>query len=553
MVESSNWKSAATRNRRTGLPFISSLCFVLAAVSGCHDTSDLAPSAPDHPWHPAEQTGLKMPPGSDGFAAPASEQTRRKISQSLSRLDQIATEAGIPSAQQGTAPADNVIISGKKLSLSELIDIAERHNPQTRLSWEQARQNALAVGISEATLAPQITATLLAGGRRTVTAMPNFLTPKGYMAANAAAAFPEIQLSYLLFDFGHTRATIDNAKALSIASNFDFTQAHQQLFMNVINAYYNHEASVADYEAAEESVRNTHLLQVSAESRYAHGEATIVDVTLARSNAANAVFQQDQKRTSEHSSRYALLQAMGLPPDTNLSVVSSRDTHLPQQIPGDVSRLMRASLERRPDILSDLYKMDAAAAATRAAQKAMLPKLQLSANVEAYIAEQKVYGYTQSAPASRVAQPNGTVAVQLSWPLFQGGSLQNQLRQAQSRERTQRATLDKDILAAEQQVANARDSLGTSLSSVHSAAMARDSAQTAFKAASASYAAGVGNLTDATQAQAQLAQATSAYAVSHAQALMNAAALAYATGALTSAAGMETFGDDNNYVFSPGV
>jgi len=488
-----------------------------------------------------------MPPGSKGFATPASEQTHNKISQSLSRLNQASAEVGTRSAlQDDPASEQSVVASGKSLSLSELIDVAERHNPQTKLAWEQARQNALAVGVSEATLAPQITATLLAGGRRTVTAMPNFLTPKGYMAANAAAAFPEIQLSYLLLDFGHTRATIESAKALSIASNFDFTQTHQKLFMDVINAYYNHETSVADYQAAQEAVRNTHLLQVSAESRYAHGEATVVDVTMARSNAAIAVYQQDQKRSAEHSSRYALLQTMGLPPDANLPIASSQGTHLPQRIPGDVSRLMHASLERRPDILSDLYRMDAATATTRAAQKAMLPKLEFNANVQAYIGEQKVYGYTQSAPASRVAQPNGTVAIQLSWPLFQGGLLQNQLKQAQSREQAQRATLDKDVLAAEQQVANARDALETSLSSVHSAAIARDAAQNAFKAASASYAAGVGNLTDATQAQAQLAQATSAYAVSHAQALMNAAALAFATGSLTSIAGIQTFGDNEN-------
>lgn len=547
MVKSSLWKSAATGMGGKYLPWGPTLCFVLTAVSGCHDTSGLAPSAADHPWRPTEQTGLKMPPGSDGFAAPTSAQTDEKVSQSMSRLDQAAVEVGLhPVQPEGASPA-SAVTSGKPLSLSELIDIAERHNPQTRITWEQARQSALAVGVSESTLAPQITATLLAGGKRTVTSMPNFLTPKGYMAANAAALFPEIQLSYLLFDFGHTRAMIDGAKALSIASNFDFTQVHQKLFMDVINAYYNHEASVADCEAAEESVRNTHLLKVSAESRYDHGEATVVDVTLARSNAATAVFQRDQKRSAEHSARYALLQAMGLPPDTNLSVASSRDTHLPQRIPGDVSRLMRASLERRPDILADLYKMDAATAATRAARKAMLPKLELSADVQAYIGEQKVYGYTQTAPASRVAQPNGTVAVQVSWPLFQGGLLQNQLRQAQSREQAQRATLDKDILAAEQQVANARDALETSLSSVHSASVARDAAQSAFKAASASYAAGVGTLTDATQAQTQLAQATSAYAISHAQALINAAALAFATGELTSASRKDVFKDTDDY------
>ena len=40
----------------------------------------------------------------------------------------------------------------KVYDLPELIDIAERSHPQTRVAWEQARQAAKSVGLSESTI-----------------------------------------------------------------------------------------------------------------------------------------------------------------------------------------------------------------------------------------------------------------------------------------------------------------------------------------------------------------------------------------------------------------
>ena len=60
------------------------------------------------------------------------------------------------------------------------------------------------------------------------------------------------------------------------------------------------------------------------------------------------------------------------------------------------------------------------------------------------------------------------------------------------------------------------------------------------KSASDSYAHGVGTLTDATSAQTGLATARAAVARAHAQSLINAAALAFATGELTSSTDFAT-------------
>jgi outer membrane protein TolC len=46
----------------------------------------------------------------------------------------------------------------KVYSLAELIDIAERNNPETRVAWERARQAAAAVGLSESAYYPFLAA-----------------------------------------------------------------------------------------------------------------------------------------------------------------------------------------------------------------------------------------------------------------------------------------------------------------------------------------------------------------------------------------------------------
>jgi len=64
--------------------------------------------------------------------------------------------------------------------------------------------------------------------------------------------------------------------------------------------------------------------------------------------------------------------------------------------------------------------------------------------------------------------------------------------------------------------------------------------EAAFHSASDSYAQGLGTFTDATSAQTGLASARAAVARAHSQSLVNAAALAFATGELTSSTDFAT-------------
>src|SRR5258708_26803687 len=81
-----------------------------------------APVSPDHPWHsPSEQ----------------------QIEEFAQRLPESAAFNVDPS---------------RSYSVAELVDLAERHNPETRLAWDSARARAAALGIAQSACHPTPTA-----------------------------------------------------------------------------------------------------------------------------------------------------------------------------------------------------------------------------------------------------------------------------------------------------------------------------------------------------------------------------------------------------------
>src|SRR5262245_12736696 len=127
----------------------------LVLLGACNDTRDLAPASPDTPW--------EFEPSTAAPAAPAPAAAARRFT--------------VPenTAVQLPSPAD--IDPNNVYSLVELIDIAQRRNPATRVAWEQARQAAINVGIARAAYLPALTANAVAGWEHFVTPFPSNLVP----------------------------------------------------------------------------------------------------------------------------------------------------------------------------------------------------------------------------------------------------------------------------------------------------------------------------------------------------------------------------------------
>ena len=76
-------------------------------------------------------------------------------------------------------------VVGKQFGLAELIDLAERTNPQTRAAWETARAAAAAEGLVESQFLPQLSFEALGGYEHTPLPAPKDLVPKGYFESNS--------------------------------------------------------------------------------------------------------------------------------------------------------------------------------------------------------------------------------------------------------------------------------------------------------------------------------------------------------------------------------
>jgi outer membrane protein len=481
-------------------------CTLLGA---CNDTRDLAPASPDTPW--------QFQPSKEAPAAPAPAAVG-------------ARRFAVPenTAVQLPSPAD--IDPNHTYSLVELIDIAQRRNPATRVAWEQARQAAINVGIARAAYLPALTASAVAGWEHFVLPFPSNLVPQGFIIFNAQEAIPQLAVNYLLFDFGGRAAGVEAAGQLSIAGNVAFTAAHQQLIFNVARAYFTLDGADAAVRAARQGLADAKVVQQSAEALFGRGLNTIVDVQLARRATAQAQYDLAQADTAQHDAMYTLLAAMDLPPTTKLRVADASARPLPPRTVRTVEDVLSEALRQRPDLLADVAKLRATDAEIAAARSALAPKVALSANVQGNLGRLSV----NNSPFFSVDKPQGAALLKFEWPLYEGGLLQNKLSLAQSKREEAAAALQERTDQALREVALAYDQVDTVLQQYDAAIALQSASEAAFHSASDSYAQGVGTFTDATSAQTGLATARAAVARAHAQSLINAAALAFATGELTS-------------------
>ena len=486
-----------------------------ALLGACNDTRDLAPASPDTPW--------EFEPSKEAPATPASAAVA-------------ARRFAVPenTAVQLPSPAD--IDPNHAYSLVELIDIAQRRNPATRVAWEQARQAAINVGIARAAYLPALTASAVAGWEHFVLPFPSNLVPQGFIIFNAQEAIPQLAVNYLLLDFGGRAAAVEAAGQLSIAGNVAFTAAHQQLIFNVARAYFTLDGADATMRAARQGLADAQVVQQSAEALFGRGLDTIVDVQLARRATAQAQYDLAQANTAQHDAMYTLLAAMDLPPTTKLRVADASARPLPQRTARTVGDVLSEALHRRPDLLADVAKLRATDAEIAAARSALAPKVSLGANVQGNIGRLNV----NNSPYFSVNKPQGAVLLKFEWPLYEGGLLQNKLSLAQSKREEAADALQERTDQALREVALAYDQVDTGLQQYDAAIALQTASEAAFHSASDSYAQGVGTFTDATSAQTGLATARAAVARAHAQSLINAAALAFATGELTSSTDFTT-------------
>ena len=136
-------------------------------------------------------------------------------------------------------PKDQAPIDpARQYDLTELINVALRVNPETRIAWERARQAAIAVGLVESEYFPMLTLAAFNGYQTLPVPAPQNLIPQGFFRVDVAHLVPGLGLKWLLLDFGRRGATMDAAKERLLAANLGFNRTHQSLAFRVQRAFY---------------------------------------------------------------------------------------------------------------------------------------------------------------------------------------------------------------------------------------------------------------------------------------------------------------------------
>jgi outer membrane protein len=425
----------------------------------------------------------------------------------------------LPSQQAAFAPDPS-----KSYTLAELVDLAERNNPETRVAWEDAKARAADLGISKASLYPTLAAVALADTSRGEL----FLYPD-YVRQTSGTFSPVLALDYTVFDFGKRSQEIEISRSNLLAANFLFNDTHRKIIYEVMAAYYRVLNSKGQEDAQEANLKNAQTVRDAAEARLQGGLATLPDVLEARSAAAQADYDLQAAIGATEIAHGDLANAVGISPTSTLQVESIQSLTIPQDLPDTVDASIEHALAQRPDLLRQVEQLRAAEAEIKAAKTAYLPTLSLSGSGGLA----RTYTQQDLTPGVYSAnQETWDARLSLKWNLFDGWARENKLARARANQRQAAAVIATTRNQVENQVWSAYSTARTALRQQKAAAALLAAANESYDAALQSYNYGLRSQIDVVSAQRALAVARTADVNARAQLLAGIAALSFETGDL---------------------
>src|ERR1700735_3545770 len=442
------------------------------------------PSSPEHPWHGSAECNMQA------YA--------RDVTDSKFTVDQSQT-----------------------YSLSELIDLAEAHNPATRAAWARARSQAAALGIARSELYPTLAAAAISQTESTQAFFGDRFHGQTIQSFQLA-----LDLNYTVFDFGARSGRIDAARARLLSTNFAFNDTHRSVIDQVEQAYYRLLNSMGQEASAQASLANAKAVEQAAQERLTNGLATLPDVLEARSATAQAEYDLQSVLGAEEIARGDLATAVGTSASVSIRAQTLDQLPTPDSIGETVEETIDRALAQRPDLMHQAEEIRTANARLKEARAAYYPTL--GVNVSPAIPS--LYGIQQPFHWSHTADLTGSMSFNLNWTVFDGGARKSRAAQAQADIHAAEAqtNLKKNQVADE--VWTAYSNLNTAFRQHRTAIALVEADSQSYDASLESYKYGLRNLLDVTAAQRSLAQARSADVFARTQILTAVADLALATG-----------------------
>src|SRR6266436_4843133 len=438
--------------------------------------------------------------------------------------------------------SSHVSINPRKIyGLAELIDIAERNNPDTRVAWERARQAAAAVGLSESAYYPFLVASAAAGYDRafipfpTLTANPTHpslsnvrITGGSSLVTEAQVYRGELSAKWLLLDFGERSAVVAAAREQLMMANVGFNGTHQKIVFQVTERFYQLGTARQKVLVSQSALEAAQTVEQAVQARVDNGLATKPELLQAQQQTAQTAFDVEATTGAESDARVALVESIGLLPTVPLHVADLGQRSTSEQTNGSVDELIERALSQRPDLVAKLANVRAKQDGIRKVRAEYYPKFA----IDAHATETELDVSIDHSDYFGDHRPTYGVFLTASVPIFDGFGRRHKMEIARA-----------ELHGAENELAGARDGavrevwkaytdFKTALRKQDSAAKLVTASQNAFDAVLESYKQGLSTYPEIVSAQRNLASARGVSHDTQAAIFTSATELALSTGDL---------------------
>jgi outer membrane protein len=427
----------------------------------------------------------------------------------------------------------------KSYTLPELVNLAQRHNPSTRMVWETAVQAAASTGMSEAQFYPTLTLESSYGGgywNQTLTgakSQSGIVVPVNFddQASGAYSSLSAgVNLRYTLFDFGQRIASVKAARQKQDAAKFSFNAANQQVTFQVTQAYYSLETDRRLIATAEISAKSAVDVLAATQAKYDQGLLTEPSLLQAKQAKAQADYDLVNARSNWEVARLNLIEVIGAEPQCGLKVAPYDFSRLNGRLVDPLDQFVQSTLKQKPDLLAKVAQAQAAEQSLRATKASTLPQFSLK-GVQSY---QDFNTSINGAAIHNIGLSFQNYAgfVNVSWPFFDGGLNRNKVKEAAS---SWKEANEAVIQARDQALADVWRSYTTARAALdrkQSADALVQASQAAYDSLLASFNLGRTSIQDVLTARTALAQAMATQAQSDNAIAASLASLTYASGQL---------------------
>jgi outer membrane protein len=408
--------------------------------------------------------------------------------------------------------------------LPALVDLALHANPETRVSWEEAK--AAAAGLERNRSAWYPTLTAMAFGQYFKTSFP---IPGGALVSHGYSSFGSLDLAWTLFDFGRREALVDAGAQRLSAANFAFNRKHQEIAYRVATSFFAYQAVLSKVTAAQHTLEAASAGTASVQAKFDQGLATRPDLLLAIQEQAKASYDLQDAHGSVVQAKADLTANLGISPSYSLQLVDLSKLPLPAELVQSVEKIVDQALEQRPDLMARLAELRAHEAEVKKARAEFWPKFSLGGSLG-----NQYWGNVHTNPPGNESYSAsnlvGTAMLNVEWTLFDGFERSNAVHEAEARKEASRAKLDAFRLEIIRDIWKAYADTKTALEKREFALALLKAAEESYAATQESYTHGFSTVIELLSAQKDLAHARYTEIDSRATLLRSAATLVYASG-----------------------